>query len=85
MFPADMSHDLIVDDPSTTLRLTADLFEKSAAATVDKDKRDALLEYAKLYREMTEKLNGKMAEKLYREMAELREQSGVEEMGRERT
>ena len=49
MFPADMSHDLTVDDPSTTLRLTADLFEKSAAATADKDKRDTLLEYAKLY------------------------------------
>ena len=35
MFPADMSRDVTVNDPSTTLRLTADLFEKSAAEQSD--------------------------------------------------
>jgi hypothetical protein len=49
-----LSHDLTVDDASTTLRVTADLFERSAAATADKEKREALLDYAKLYREMAE-------------------------------
>jgi hypothetical protein len=57
MFPDDdetLSRDLADDDATLTLRVTADLFEKSAAETVDKDKREALLEYAKLYREMAE-------------------------------
>ena len=49
-----LSHDLTDDDASSTLRVTADLFEKSAAATNDKDRREALLDYAKLYREMAE-------------------------------
>ena len=56
MFPKETtsrSHDLTADDASTTLRLTADLFEKSAAAgTADNEKRETLLDYAKLYREM---------------------------------
>jgi hypothetical protein len=56
MFPNEetCSHDLMVDDASLTLRVTADLFQRSAAATDDKEKREALLEYAKLYREMAE-------------------------------
>ena len=57
MFPDDdetLSRDLADDDATLTLRVTADLFEKSAAETVDKDKREALLEYAKLYREMAD-------------------------------
>jgi hypothetical protein len=56
MFPneATVSHDLTVDDASSTLRATADLFERSAATTTDKEKREALLEYATLYREMAE-------------------------------
>ena len=37
-----------------TLRVTADLFERSAAATADKEEREALLHYAKLYRDMAE-------------------------------
>ena len=56
MFPNEetlLSHDL-ADDASLTLRVTADLFERSAAATNDTDKREALLDYAKLYREMAE-------------------------------
>jgi hypothetical protein len=54
MFPNEetMSHDLTVDEASSTLRLTADLFEKSAAATSDKENREALLDHAKLYRDM---------------------------------
>jgi hypothetical protein len=57
MFPNEemtLSHDLTDDDASSTLRATADLYEKSAAATNDKDKREALLEYAQLYRDMAE-------------------------------
>jgi len=57
MFPDDdktQSHDLTDDDATLTLRVTADLFERSAAATDDKEKREALLEYAKLYRKMAE-------------------------------
>jgi len=56
MFPneATVSHDLTVDDASSTLRATADLFERSAATTTDNEKREALLEYATLYREMAE-------------------------------
>jgi len=56
MFPNEetFSHDLTVDEASLTLRLTADCFERSAAATGDKEKREELLEYAKLYREMAE-------------------------------
>ena len=56
MFPNEetLSHDLTVDDASSMLRVTADLFERSAAATADKEKREALLDYAKLYREMAE-------------------------------
>ena len=57
MFPNEepsKSHDLTADDSSSTLRVTADLFERSAAATSDKEKREELLEYAKLYREMAE-------------------------------
>jgi hypothetical protein len=34
--------------------MTADLFERSAAETADKDKRETLLDYARLYREMAE-------------------------------
>ena len=49
-----LSHDLTVDDASLTLRLTADCFERSAAATAEKEKREAVLEYAKLYRDMAE-------------------------------
>jgi len=48
------SHDLTVDEASLTLRSTADCFERSAVATADKEKREELLEYAKLYREMAE-------------------------------
>ena len=57
MFPNEetsKSHDLTLDDASSTLRVTADLFERSAAATSDKEKREALLDYAKLHREMAE-------------------------------
>jgi hypothetical protein len=57
MFPNEetsSSHDLTVDEASSTLRATAYLFEKSAAGTGDKEKREALLDYAKLYREMAE-------------------------------
>ena len=56
MFPNEetFSHDLTVDEASLTLRLTADCFERSAVATADKEKREELLEYAKLYREMAE-------------------------------
>jgi hypothetical protein len=56
MFPNEetsLSYDLMVDEASTR-RLTADLFEKSAAATADKVKREALLDYAKHYRDMAE-------------------------------
>jgi hypothetical protein len=49
-----LSHDLTDDDASSTLRVTADLFERSAAASKNKDRREALLDYAKLYREMAE-------------------------------
>ena len=42
------------DDASSTLRVTADILEKSAAAKADKKKREALLDYAKFYREMAE-------------------------------
>jgi hypothetical protein len=48
------SHDLTDDDAPSTLRVTADLFERSAAATQDKGKREALLDYANSYREMAE-------------------------------
>jgi len=46
MFPNEetLSHYLAVDDASLRLRLTADLFEKSAAATAHKEKREALLD-----------------------------------------
>ena len=56
MFPNEetLSHDLTVDEASSTLRATADLFEKSAAAMADKEAREALLDYAKCYREMAE-------------------------------
>ena len=56
MFPnaEALLHDLTVDEHSLTLRATADLFEKSAAATADKGAREALLGYAKCYREMAE-------------------------------
>ena len=57
MFPNEettLSHDLTDDDASSTLRATADLFEKSAVATNDKEKRETFLEYAQLYREMAE-------------------------------
>src|ERR1051326_1099637 len=49
-----LSHDLPDDDASLTLRVTADLLEKSAGASRDRDRREALLDYAKLYREMAE-------------------------------
>jgi len=49
-----LSHDLTVDDASSMLRMTADLFERSAAAAADQERREALLDYAKLYREMAE-------------------------------
>ena len=56
MFPNEetLSHDLTVDEHSLTLRATADLFEKSAAAAADKKEREALLDYAKCYRKMAE-------------------------------
>jgi hypothetical protein len=57
MFPETeetVSHDITVDDSSLTLRWTADCFERSAAATADKEKREALLEFAKFYRKMAE-------------------------------
>ena len=57
MFPNEepsKSHDLTADDSSSTLRMTADLFETRAAATSDKEKCEELLEYAKLYREMAD-------------------------------
>lgn len=56
-FPNDepsRSDDRTAHDASSTLRATADLFEKSAAATGNQEKREALLDYAKLYREMAE-------------------------------
>jgi hypothetical protein len=34
--------------------VTADLFERSAAATADKKEREAVLKNAKLYRDMAE-------------------------------
>ena len=49
-----LTGDLADDEASSTLRATADLFEKSAAVTKDKDKREVLLEYAQLYRELVE-------------------------------
>jgi hypothetical protein len=56
MFPNEntVSHDLTVDEASSTLRVTAVLFERGAAATSDKEKREVLLDYAKLYREIAE-------------------------------
>jgi len=57
MFPNEepsKSHDLTADDTSSTLRATADCFERSASAAADKEKREALLEYAKFYRKMAE-------------------------------
>jgi hypothetical protein len=57
-----LSHDLTVDDASTTLRVTADLFERSVAATADKEKREVLIDYAKLYREMAESRDQSNAE-----------------------
>jgi hypothetical protein len=57
MFPKEetsVSHDLTVDDACSTLRVTAEMFERSAAATDDSEKREALLHYAKCYREMAE-------------------------------
>jgi len=57
MFPNEetsKSHDLTLDDASSTLRVTAELLQRSAVVTSDKEKREALLEYAKLYREMVE-------------------------------
>ena len=57
-----LSHALTADDASSTLRVTADLFERSAAATADKAKREALPDYAKLYREMAELRNQSDAE-----------------------
>jgi hypothetical protein len=56
MFPREettWSHDLADDDSSSTLRATAYLFE-SVAGTADGERRDALLGYARLYREMAE-------------------------------
>jgi len=43
MFPSEETvlHDLTVDNASSTLRGTADLFERSAAATTDEEKRAA--------------------------------------------
>jgi hypothetical protein len=55
MFPnaeTPRSHDLTVDDASSTLRTTADLFERSAAETADQEKREELLDYAKLFRNL---------------------------------
>ena len=55
MFPNEetsSAHDVTVDNASSTLRMTADLFERSAAATADQEKREALLDYAKLFRNM---------------------------------
>ena len=49
-----LRHDLTVDDACSTLRVTAEMFERSAAATDDSEKREALLHYAKCYREMAE-------------------------------
>ena len=61
MFSADMipseemcSHDLMDDDASLTLRVTADLFQRSEAATDAKEQCETLLEYAKLYGEIAE-------------------------------
>jgi len=57
MFPNEdtpSSHDRTVDEASSTLRVTAELFRRSAVATSDKEKREAVLEYSKLYREMAE-------------------------------
>jgi len=48
------SYDITVDDAASKLRVVADLLAKSAAANADKEKREALLDYAKLYREMAE-------------------------------
>src|SRR5215469_9285823 len=56
MFPdhEDPPTDLIADDNSTTLRAAAELFEKRAADSADAEKRETLLEYAKLYRRIAE-------------------------------
>ena len=56
MFPNEetVSHDLTVDDASSTLRETSDIFQKSARAVTDAKRREALLEYAKIYREIAE-------------------------------
>ena len=57
MFPNEetsKSHDLTLDDASSTLRVTAELLQRSAVVTSDKEKREALLDYAKLYREMAD-------------------------------
>ena len=54
MFPnrETLSHDLTVDEASSTLQWTADCFERRAATTADKEEREALLDYAKHYRDM---------------------------------
>ena len=59
MYPLDYeeetsTRDLTVDDASSMLRATADLFEESARATSDVAKREMLLDYAKLYRGMAD-------------------------------
>ena len=59
MYPLDyeeetFTHDLAVDDASSMLRATADLFEESARATSDVTKREMLLDYANLYRSMAD-------------------------------
>jgi hypothetical protein len=66
MFPNEdtVSHDLTVDDTSLTLKETAEIFQKRAEAATDSKQREALLEYAKLYREIAELTDLSDAEEL---------------------
>ena len=44
--------DTLTDDRPSTLRATADLFEQRAKDTADAQQRQALYDYAKIYRDM---------------------------------
>ncbi len=51
MYPFDNeeetpARDLVVDDASSTLRATAELFDRSAEVAADVSKREMLVEYA---------------------------------------
>jgi hypothetical protein len=54
--------DTRTDDKPSTLRATADLFEQRAKETSDAGQRQALYDYAKIYRDMAELAEGSAAE-----------------------